>query len=147
MSTNWRHYSLLDNYWDTSYELWRDNDISLLQCARQCNDLGTCMSFFYHTTDRMCSCASTDYNNSSGLVYWHNMTYYKGKAFFFFPRFRRWFIRLQRFDCTSRKHVYIILTPLKPHFYIVKLGFTGVYIIFLISAQNVDCWYLLEPPR
>ena len=23
--------------------------------------------------------------------------------------------------------------PLKPHFYIVKLGFTGVYIIFLIS--------------
>ena len=25
--------------------------------------------------------------------------------------------------------------PLKPHFYIVKLGFTGVYIIFVISAQ------------
>ena len=24
--------------------------------------------------------------------------------------------------------------PLKPHFYIVKLGFTGVYIIILISA-------------
>ena len=24
--------------------------------------------------------------------------------------------------------------PLKPHFYIVKLGFTGVYIIFLIFA-------------
>ena len=29
--------------------------------------------------------------------------------------------------------------PLKPHFYIVKLRFTGVYIIFLISAQNIDC--------
>ena len=29
--------------------------------------------------------------------------------------------------------------PLKPHFYIVKLGFTGVYIIFLISVQNIDC--------
>ena len=28
--------------------------------------------------------------------------------------------------------------PLKPHFYIVKLRFTGVYIIFLISAQNID---------
>ena len=27
--------------------------------------------------------------------------------------------------------------PLKPHFYIVKLGFTGVYIIFLISAQKL----------
>ena len=36
--------------------------------------------------------------------------------------------------------------PLKPHFYIVKLGFTGVYIIFIISAQNIDCGYSLEPP-
>ena len=36
---------------------------------------------------------------------------------------------------------------LKPHFYIVKLGFTGVYIIFLISTQNIDCVYLLEPPQ
>ena len=37
--------------------------------------------------------------------------------------------------------------PLKPHFYIVKLGFTGVYITFLISVQNIDCGYSLEPPR
>ena len=37
--------------------------------------------------------------------------------------------------------------PLKPHFYIVKLGFTGVYIIFLVSALNMDCGYSLEPPR
>ena len=37
--------------------------------------------------------------------------------------------------------------PLKPHFYKVKLGFTGVYIILLISAQNIDCGYPLEPPR
>ena len=37
--------------------------------------------------------------------------------------------------------------PLKPHFYIEKLGFTGVYIIFLISAQNIDCGYSLEPPQ
>ena len=37
--------------------------------------------------------------------------------------------------------------PLKPHFYIVKLGFTGVYIIFLISTQNIDFGYSLEPPR
>ena len=34
--------------------------------------------------------------------------------------------------------------PLKPHFYIVKLGFTGVYIIFL---KNIDCWYSLELPH
>ena len=39
------------------------------------------------------------------------------------------------------------LDPLKPHFYIVKLGFTGVYIIFLISAQNIDCGYSFESPR
>ena len=37
--------------------------------------------------------------------------------------------------------------PLEPHFYIVKLGFTGVCIIFLISAQNIDCGYSLEPPQ
>ena len=28
--------------------------------------------------------------------------------------------------------------PLKPHFYIVKLGFTGVYIIFLYLVRNID---------
>ena len=37
--------------------------------------------------------------------------------------------------------------PLKPHFYIVKLGSAGVYIIFVISAKNIDCGYSLEPPR
>ena len=37
--------------------------------------------------------------------------------------------------------------PLIPHFYIVKLGFRGVYIIFHISAQNIDCGYSLEPAR
>ena len=39
------------------------------------------------------------------------------------------------------------IDPLKPHFYIVKMGFTGVYIIFRISAQNIDCGYSLEPPH
>ena len=34
--------------------------------------------------------------------------------------------------------------PLEPHFYKVKLGFTGVYIIFLISAQNIDRGYSLN---
>ena len=37
--------------------------------------------------------------------------------------------------------------PLKPHFHIVKKGFTGVFIIFLIFAKNIDCGYSLEPPR
>ena len=34
--------------------------------------------------------------------------------------------------------------PLKPHFYIVKLGFTGVYIIFSDLLKNIDCGYFLE---
>ena len=37
--------------------------------------------------------------------------------------------------------------PLKPHFYIVKLGFTGAYNIFLFSGKNIDCGYSLELPR
>ena len=45
---------------------------------------------------------------------------------------------------TSRKHAYIILTPLKPHFYIAKLGFIGVYIIFLIFTQKHGLWVLVR---
>ena len=37
--------------------------------------------------------------------------------------------------------------PLKPHFYIVKLGFTGVYIIFLTLARYIDCGYPLKLPH
>ena len=37
--------------------------------------------------------------------------------------------------------------PLKPHFYIVKRGFTGVYIIFVFLLKNIDCGYSLELPR
>ena len=37
--------------------------------------------------------------------------------------------------------------PLKPHFYIAKLGFVGVYLFFLFFIQNIDCGYSLEPPR
>ena len=54
----------------------------------------------------------------------------------------------QKFDksiimITSPCNVY----PLTPHFYVVKLGFTEVYIIFLILLQNIDCGYSLEPPH
>ena len=34
--------------------------------------------------------------------------------------------------------------PLQPHFHIVKLGFTGVHIIFLISAQKHRLWVLIR---
>ena len=38
--------------------------------------------------------------------------------------------------------------PIKAHFYIVKLGFTGIYIVFLILLKkNIDCGYSLEPPQ
>ena len=39
--------------------------------------------------------------------------------------------------------------PLKPHFYIVKLGYAGVYlyVFFLFLPQNIDYGCLLEPPR
>ena len=37
--------------------------------------------------------------------------------------------------------------PLKPHFYIVKLGYAGVYLFSLFLLQNIDCGYSLEPPR
>ena len=37
--------------------------------------------------------------------------------------------------------------PLKPHFYLVKLGFIGVYIFFLLLLKNIDSGYSLEPPR
>ena len=61
----------------------------------------------------------------------------------------------QRYGYTYRKDNSLNITktclynfdPLKPHSYIVKLGVLGVYIIFLISAQKIDCGYSLEPPR
>ena len=35
--------------------------------------------------------------------------------------------------------------PLKLHFYLVKLGYTGVYIFFLFLLQNIDCGYSQVP--
>ena len=42
--------------------------------------------------------------------------------------------KLETFDIT--KTCLYKFDPLKSHLYIVKLGFPGVYIIFLISAQT-----------
>ena len=46
---------------------------------------------------------------------------------------------------SSRKHTYINFNLLKPHFWIVKLGFTGIY-IFLISVQKHRFWVLVRLP-
>ena len=56
-----------------------------------------------------------------------------------------WFVFLS-YSSITKTYLYNF-DPLKPHLYIVKLGFIGVYIIFLIFAQNKDCGYPLEPPR
>ena len=45
---------------------------------------------------------------------------------------------------TLRKHAYIILTPIILYFHIVNLRFTGVYIIFVISAQKHRLWVLVR---
>ena len=86
-------------------------------------------------------------------------------CFLLYQRSLRKMVRLQGIVCAYRKNVkpfslplkYILyhitktrlynFDPLKPHFYIVELGFIGVYIIFLISAQNINCGYSLEPPQ
>ena len=36
---------------------------------------------------------------------------------------------------------------LKPHFYIVKLGWQGYTLFFLFLFKNIECGYSLEPPR
>ena len=56
------------------------------------------------------------------------------------------FLHVDSEGCITKTYLYNFY-PLKPHFYIVKRGFTGVYIIFLIFAQKIDCGYSLEPPR
>ena len=48
---------------------------------------------------------------------------------------------LCKWHAPSRKYAYISFDPLKPHYYIVQLGFTGVY------AKNHRLWYSLEPPH
>ena len=37
--------------------------------------------------------------------------------------------------------------PAKSHFYVVKLGYAGIYLLFLFLLQNIDCGYSLEPPQ
>ena len=50
------------------------------------------------------------------------------------------------FFSITKTYLYNI-DPLNPHFYIVKLGFTGLNNIFLFLLKIIDCGYSLEPPR
>ena len=47
---------------------------------------------------------------------------------------------------THQENMSVQCIPIIPHFYIVKIVYTGVY-IFLFLLQNIDCGYLLEPPH
>ena len=59
----------------------------------------------------------------------------------YFPNIDKQTIIIIMITCSCNVH------PLTPHFYIVKLGFTGVYIFFLFLLQNIDRGYSLEPPH
>ena len=67
--------------------------------------------------------------------------------FFFFCTVQ-YVVTVYDYSCTCflhhEKHAYIILNPLNPTFYVVKLGFTGAYISFLISPQKHKLWVLVR---
>ena len=46
-----------------------------------------------------------------------------------------------------RKARRLINTLIKSDFYIEKMGFDGVYLIFLFLIQDIHCGYSFEPPR
>ena len=55
--------------------------------------------------------------------------------------FATWIVQHIMLTCPCSEY------PLTPHFYIAKLGFTGVYIFFLFLLKTIDCGYSLEPPH
>ena len=77
-------------------------------------------------------------NNHKIYILRRNMyVYFYPKYFIFGGKFFSLFITktcLYNFD------------PLKPHFYIVKLRFTGYTLFFLFLLKSIDCGYSLEPP-
>ena len=65
----------------------------------------------------------------------------------------KFILRISQLLCWGQKPVAIMqtcpgnehpLTRLTPHFYIVKLGCTGVYIFFLIFALKHRLWVLVK---
>ena len=56
-------------------------------------------------------------------------------------------VRQKNMSVHIRKTCPCKVYPLIPLFYIVKLGYAGVYLFFLFLLQNIDCGYSLEPPR
>ena len=50
---------------------------------------------------------------------------------------------LAQIDYITKTYLYNF-DPLKPHFYIVKLGFTGYTLFSLFLLNNIDCGYAVE---
>ena len=67
---------------------------------------------------------------------------------YFNKRYRNESTALERPVIITKTRLYNF-GPLKPHFYIVKLGFTGLgyKLFFLFLLKNIDCGYSLEPPH
>ena len=42
---------------------------------------------------------------------------------------------------TSRKHAYLVLTPLNPTFIQQNWGLQEYTLIFWFLLKNIDCWY------
>ena len=53
-----------------------------------------------------------------------------------------------RLGCSLQKHVREMYTPLNPTFiYVVKLGYTGACLIFLVLIQSIHCGNSYEYPQ
>ena len=76
---------------------------------------------------------------------------------YFFPNLNSRFSGIYtKYTTCILSHLYVVLIsktcpcnvyPLKTHFYVAKMGFAGVYLVFLFLLQNINCGYSLEPPR
>ena len=61
----------------------------------------------------------------------------------FYGKLHAWLLTQLCFPLITKTRLYNF-DPLKPQFYIVKLGFTGVYIIFLILLKKHRLWILVR---
>ena len=104
---------------------------SLLDCTRHCAKAESCKSVLYGEIGGECQL------HSNLVVLRASAEIPSLASYYVFVQVRQ----VGNSIIASRKHAYIILTPLKPHFYILKLGFTGVYISF---AQKHRLWVFVR---
>ena len=89
------------------------------------------------------------------VILWHRTFRICDASSHFRPLFRAMCIRGQRRPRSACKSAQSDITKtylynfdlFKPHFYIVKLVFTGCTLFFLFHLKNIDCGHSLEPPR